>query len=138
MRKLFVGALVALTAFLALTAFAGGVGLVTGLNAPPAAMLRGGIFRDFTIPGVALFVLVGGSALFAFVLLVRGSRYGAMSAAVAGFFIMFFEFVEVQAIGTPPGPGLFLQLCYFGLGSVIIALALMVWYVTLRGSSAVG
>ena len=95
--------LILLTAFLALTAFAGGIGLLTGWNAPPVEDLGDSPFKDFTLPGLALFVLVGGAALLACVLLIRRSRWAAPVAAGAGLSIMFFEFVEILVIGSPPG-----------------------------------
>ena len=51
--------LIVLAFFLALTAFAGGIGLLAGLNAPPVELLKGSPFSDYTIPGLSLFVLVG-------------------------------------------------------------------------------
>jgi len=119
--------LIPLTAFLALSAFAGGIGLFTGWNAPPLEDLEGSVFKDFTVPGVALFVIVGGAALLACVLLVRRSRWAAPIAASAGLSIMFFEFVEVLIIGSPPGIARSLQILYFGLGTAIAALAIVTW-----------
>ncbi len=113
--------LIVLTAFLSLTAFAGGIGLVTGLNAPPVDALAGTMFPDFTVPGLALFVVVGGTALVATILLVRRSRYTLTLASLSGIAIMCFEFVEVLAIGSSPGIARNLQIFYFGLGTLIAA-----------------
>jgi hypothetical protein len=119
--------LIPLTAFLALSALAGGIGLLTGWNAPPVEYLGRSVFKDFTVPGVALFVLVGGAALLACVLLVRRSRWAGPVAAGAGLSIMFFEFVEILVIGSPPGIARSLQILYFGLGTAIAALAVVTW-----------
>jgi hypothetical protein len=88
---------------------------MTGLNAPPATDLHGSIFKDFTIPGLTLFVLVGGGALLAAILLLRKDRFGTICAAASGLAIIFFEFVEVLVIGAPPGIARTLQIFHFGL-----------------------
>jgi hypothetical protein len=124
--------LIVLTAFLALTAMLGGLALIANLNAPPLEQLQGSIFTSFTIPGLALFLLVGGGSLLAAILLVRKSRYATLSATAAGFLIMFFEFVEVLVIGSPAGVALTLQIFYFGLGTVIVILSLLTWFLQLQ------
>jgi hypothetical protein len=63
-----------LTSFLALTAFAGGIGLLADLNAPPLEMLEGSLFHNYIIPGLALFVIVGGAASVAAYLLIKQHR----------------------------------------------------------------
>ena len=123
--------LIILTGFLALTAFAGGIGLVANLNAPPVEQLEGAPFKSFVVPGLSLFVIVGGSALLATILLVRRSRFGTLFATVAGIIIMFFEFVEVLVIGSPPGIARTLQIFYYGLGTVIAVVAIGSWFLDL-------
>ncbi len=120
-----------LTAFLALTGMAGGIGLLANLNRPPLEQLQGTIFTSFTIPGLALFLLVGGGSLSAMILLFSKSRYGTLAATTAGLVIMFFEFVEVLVIGSPAGVALTLQSFYFGLGTVIMAISLLSWFIQL-------
>lgn len=120
--------LIVLTIFLALTAVAGGVGLLTGLNAPPVEQLGDSIFKDFTIPGLSLGGLVGGGSSAAAVLLIRKNRFAVMAAMIAGIFIMFFEFVEVLVIGSPEGIARNLQIFYFGLGTAIAAVAMVNWF----------
>ena len=94
--------LIVLTIFLALSSIAGGVGLFTGLNSPPVKLLNDSPFRDYLIPGLALFAFAGGGALLAAILLVRKSGIANPFATAAGAIIMFFEFVEVLTIGSPP------------------------------------
>ena len=120
--------LITLTIFLALSALAGGVGLLTGLNAPPVEQLGDSIFKDFTIPGLSLGILVGGGSIVAAVLLIRKNRFAVMAAMAAGIFIMFFEFVEVLVIGAPAGVARNLQIFYFGLGTAIAAVAMVNWF----------
>ena len=117
--------LIVLAGVLGLSAVPGGITLLVGFYAPPVEQLKGSVFADFTIPGLTLLLFVGGSAVLATVLLVRRSRFGALSAALAGAIVMSFEFVEVLAIGSPPGPARVMQLLYFGVGLSLVAISLV-------------
>jgi hypothetical protein len=119
--------LIGLEAFLGVTAAAGGLALLTGAIAPPPQLLAGSPFTSYTLPGLALLVLVGGSALAAMILLLRRHPWGAAASALAGVMIMGFEIVEVWAIGSEPGLARNLQLFYFTLGLLSAALALVLW-----------
>lgn len=126
-----------LSGFLALSAIPGGLALLVGFYAPPVDALAGSMFSDFTIPGLALLVLVGGSALLALVLLVRKSPFGILVAASSGVIVMVFEFVEVLAIGSPPGPARTMQIVYFSVGLALVAVSLLEMVLeTRRGTSA--
>ena len=72
--------------------------------------------------------MVGGSALFATILLFRKSKYANLFSATAGIIIMFFEFIEVLVIGSPAGIARTLQIFYFGLGTVIAVIAIGLWF----------
>lgn len=76
-------------------------------------------------------MLVGGGALLAAILLLRKDRFGTTCAAASGLAIMFFEFVEVLVIGAPPGIARTLQIFYFGLGTLIVAVSLAIWLMEL-------
>jgi hypothetical protein len=119
--------LIVLAFFLALSASAGGVGLLAGWNAPPVQMLGDSVFQDYTIPGLSLFILVGGGALLSAILLIRRHPLALPAAAAAGFAIMFFEFVEILVIGSPPGISRTLQIIYFGVGALMNALCIGLW-----------
>lgn len=119
--------LVVLDAFLALTAAAGGIGLLTGTLAPGVQLLQGSPFTSYTIPGLALLVLVGGSALVATILLLRRQRWGALASGFTGVMIMGFELVEVLVIGSEAGLARNLQLFYFGLGLIMAIIAAALW-----------
>jgi hypothetical protein len=134
-RKTLNIVLIVLTLFLALTAVAGGIALLTGLNTPPVAMLQGSPFRDYAIPGLSLAIIVGGSALLAAILLLRKSKFAILAAATAGVVIMFFEFVEALVIGSPAGVARSLQIFYFGLGTLIVVVAMGIWFLNLRAES---
>ena len=117
--------LIVLNIFLALTALAGCIQLVEGTYAPPVEMLTGSIFKDYTLPGLALGLVVGGSALLAAILSARQNKFADLSSIAAGMIIMFFEFVEVQIIGSPAGIARTLQIFYFSLGTLISTATLL-------------
>ena len=123
--------LIFLTGFLALTTFLGGIALIANWIAMPVAMLQGSPFSSYLIPGLALSIIVGGSALLATILLIRRSKFGLLFATTAGIIIMFFEFVEVLVIGSPAGVARTLQIIYFGLGTLITIAALGSWFIEL-------
>jgi hypothetical protein len=83
-------------------------------------MLNDSVFKNFIIPGLALGFIVGGSALFAAILLLRKSKFALLFSATGGIIIMFFEFIEVMVIGSPAGIARTLQIFYFGLGTAIV------------------
>lgn len=123
MKRQFVGhlhrALFGLNLFLAVTAIAGGVGLLTGLIAPGADLLAGSIFSSYVIPGLALLLLVGGAATLATIEVGRGGEYQYVLAVFAGAMMIIFELVEWTVIGYH-----FLQAIYLGAGGLTIALAI--------------
>jgi hypothetical protein len=123
--------LISLTGFLALTTFLGGIALIANWIAMPVEMLEGSPFSSYLIPGLSLSIIVGGSALFATILLIRKSKFALLFATTAGIVIMFFEFVEVLVIGSPAGVARTLQIFYYGLGMLIVVVALGVWFLEL-------
>jgi hypothetical protein len=120
-------ALIVLDLFLAITALAGMWGLMSSAFRPPVEMLAGSPFKDYTIPALALGVLVGGGALVAATLTWRRSPWAPYASAAAGGMIVIFEIVEALSIGSPPGPARNLQMFYLLLGLLIIVLALLQW-----------
>lgn len=127
-RKILYPALVTLNIFLALTAIPGGFCLLTGIAAPPIEELNGSVFNDYTIPGLVLMIIVGGSALAAAIILIRKHKYALFYSAIVGLIIMVFEFMEVLAIGSPTGAGLVMQIIYFVLGVLLVKWSLFVLY----------
>ena len=132
LRKTLYTSLIILNIFLALTAIPGGFCLLTGIAAPPIEELKGSIFTDYTIPGLALMIIVGGSALLTAILLIRKNKFAVLLSAAVGLIIMFFEFIEILAIGSPTGAGLVMQLIYFVLGIAMVKCALIVLYLDLQ------
>ncbi|HQF64139.1 MAG TPA: hypothetical protein PLT26_16695 [Anaerolineaceae bacterium] len=118
-----------LTGFIALTAIGGGAALLTGMEGKrfPLEWLQGSIFKGYTIPGLLLVVVVGGSALVACITIFRKLNAGILAAMVAGLSMMGFiigEFLILKQV--PPGPTP-IELFYFGLGLVIFLLGGLLW-----------
>ena len=131
-RKILYPALVTLNIFLALTAIPGGFCLLTGIAAPPTEELNESWFKDYTIPGLALMIIVGGSALAAAIMLIRKYRFALFYSAIVGLIIMTFEFIEVLAIGSPTGAGLVMQIIYFVLGVLLVKWSVFVLYADMK------
>jgi len=129
--KIFRVILIILTAFLFLTTFLGGIGLMVNLIEMPVELLEGSPFGDYIIPGLALSVIVGGCALVAAILLIRKNRFYILASTTAGIVIMFFEFVEVMIIGSPAGIARTLQIFYFALGTLIVVASMGAWFLEL-------
>lgn len=128
-------ALALLTGFIALTAIGGGIALLVGLEDSrfPLDWLRGTPFPDYTIPAIILAIVVGGSALVACVLLLRRHHRRFLAAVVAGVIMMGYIAVEALILlQEPPGPTS-IEIFYFALGALIVALAGYRWRVKLEG-----
>lgn len=134
MNRLLRLALIILDAFLALTAIAGGIGLLTGMNTPTLDWLARSPFPSFTIPGLALLVIVGGTALVATIMMIRRHPSAALVSGLAGAVIIGFEIVEVFYIGSPAGIARTLQILYLTVGLLIVLLAAILWVRT-RGDA---
>lgn len=93
-----------------------GIGLLSRLNVPPLAVLDQSRFTSFLLPRLALLILVGGTALVAALLLIRGHRHAGLAAVVATVMIILSEKVEVTVIGSPVGVARNLQIVYFAIG----------------------
>jgi len=114
-------ALVVVSAFNALSAIAGGIGiLATGGLGMPLSMLSSGPFSSFTGPGLILLIVIGGTQTVATVLLLRRSPSALAWAAVAGFGMVIWIFVETGIIAGMS----WLQALYFATGVLQLALVL--------------
>ena len=117
-------AVIAVDLLEAVSAIVGGIGLLVGFMNIPISVLHGGPFSDFTVPGLLLAVVVGGSALVAAcVTAFRTTRLGAIASAAAGCVTVGWITTEVAMIGL----GSWLQVTYFAVGVVMIALAALLW-----------
>lgn len=108
---------IALSVFNAVSAIAGGIGILVsdGLGMP-TSFLASGPFTDFTVPGLILLIVVGGSqAVSAWLLIVR-SESALLWTAVAGSALIIWIFVETALISTIS----WLQVVYFVTGGAQI------------------
>ena len=126
--------LMILDAFLAVTAVAGGIGLLTGILDPGIELLQGSPFTSYTIPGLALLIIVSGSALVATGLMLRLPHLGVLASGLTGLMIIGFEIVEVLVVGSDPGVARNLQIFYFTLGLLIALLSAALWMAQRRVS----
>lgn len=120
-------ALLWLTIFLAVTTIAGGIGILTGVLGLDESDLDGSPFSSYVVPGLALLVLVGGTATAAAILLRRSDPLAPFVAAAAGGAMMIFEIVQMRYI-----PFHFLQVVYLVVGALTFGLAIRVWQIRQR------
>ncbi|NUQ82615.1 MAG: hypothetical protein HUU10_13460 [Bacteroidetes bacterium] len=126
MNRFLVFLTLSLSAFVAITALAGGVALLTGAEDTrfPATWLEGAPFSSYLIPALLLSVVVGGSSLTAMILLIRKHPSAWMVVVLAGSSLCAYIGVEVLILKQdPPGPTA-LEMVYFFLGILMILPAL--------------
>ncbi|HEY6406916.1 MAG TPA: hypothetical protein VIY29_05555 [Ktedonobacteraceae bacterium] len=120
-----------LAVFVALTAIVGSIGLLTGAISVSLAWLQGSPFNDYTIPGLALGLLVGGSSLFAAATIITGREVGVLASAFAGLMMMGFEIVEITVVDRFVGSwfsiAVALQAFYAIAGLAMFSLAAFLW-----------
>jgi hypothetical protein len=118
-RRLVRPTLLTVLAFVAVTAFLGGVALVLGALvpslatalSPPPEYLQGTPFTSYLLPGLVLGIVVGGMHALAFVLLVRRHPWADLASAAAAFAVLIWIFIQMIYI-----PFSFLQAVYFIAG----------------------
>jgi len=84
---------------LALNAFAGGYYGMSGARNVPVEWLKDSPFHSYFIPGIILFVCVGGSALFAAMAVLRRYRIARKAAFSSGIIALLWLSVQVAIIG---------------------------------------
>lgn len=120
--------LTVLSAAIGVTALAGGLALIIGAATassgggvvPSRSYLGGSPFTSYVLPGLILAVVVGGTHLLAAVLVGRGAASGPFAAAVAGFGLLIWIFVQMMFIPFSP-----LQAVYFLAGLAELGLVLL-------------
>jgi hypothetical protein len=127
-------ALFVIEAFIGLSALQGGVALLKGdfLNVAPVNWLAGTPFSDYMIPGLALVIIVGGSAILAAATVFIEREWAVLVSVLAGLIMIVFEVVEVVSVdgkvaanALPMAIGL--QLFYFVLGLTVFGLGGYLW-----------
>ncbi len=126
-------ALFVIEAFIGLSALQGGGALLKGdfANVLPVSWLAGTPFSDYTIPGLALVIVVGGSSLVAAAIVFIEREWAVLVSVLAGLIMIGFEVVEIISVDSKVGNGLAmalgLQLSYFVLGLAVLGLAGYLW-----------
>lgn len=120
--------LLILTAFVAVTAFLGGLALTLGalvpsmatVLSPPPDYLIGTPFTSYLLPGLALALVVGGSHAVAFMLLLRRHPRADLLTSVAAFGVIIWIFIQMIYI-----PFSVLQAVYFAAGLAEVGLVML-------------
>lgn len=120
--------LLILTAFVAVTAFLGGLALTLGalvpsmatVLSPPPDYLIGTPFTSYLLPGLALALVVGGSHAVAFMLLLRRHPRADLLTSVAAFGLLIWIFIQMIYI-----PFSVLQAVYFAAGLAEVGLVML-------------
>lgn len=120
--------LVVLEAIVALSAIAGGVALATGTITYPLAWLQGTPFSDYTIPGLVLAIVAGGSALLAAATVFIHREWTVLVSMAAGLLMAGYEVVHVALIDHLD----WFYTVYFVLGLAIFGLAAYLWMAEYR------
>ncbi len=113
--------------FGAFSAISGGVlGVFANGAGVPLAYLQHTPFASYLVPGLLLGVVIGGTQFTAAILLHRGNRYGFSAAAVAGFGMIIWIFVELAVISEySPLQAVYLAVGVGELLLVLLALGLL-------------
>jgi hypothetical protein len=112
-------ALLVVQAFVAVTAFLGGLALTLGALvpsmatafSPPEDYLAGTPFISYLLPGLLLGIVVAGTHTLAFVLVLHQHPWAVLASAVAAFAVLIWIFIQMIFI-----PFSFLQAVYFVSG----------------------
>ncbi len=91
--------LVIMLLLVAINAFGGGYYGMAGAKSVPIEWLKGSPFQNYFIPSLILFVCVGGSALFAAILVFRRQSMARKAALSCGFIILLWLAIQVAIIG---------------------------------------
>jgi hypothetical protein len=88
-----------LLAFVGLNALGGGYYGMTGAKGIPLEWLEGSPFHNYFIPGLFLFVVVGGSSLIAAIAVLRQRRLARKLSFTCGAIILVWLAVQINVIG---------------------------------------
>lgn len=115
--------LLVLLYFGAVSAVAGGVlGVVANGAGVPLESLQGTPFTSYLIPGLILGVVIGGTQGLAAITTQRQDAYSHVAAAVAGFGMIIWIFVELAITGYSWLQAVYLAL---GVGELLLVLVLL-------------
>ena len=97
--KLIRNTLGLLLILLAVNAFGGGYYGMAGAKDVPVEWLKGSPFRNYFIPGLILFVAIGGLALFTGIAVFCRHRLARKAAFICGAVVLFWIAIQVSIIG---------------------------------------
>jgi hypothetical protein len=92
-------ALGTLLLLVAINAFAGGYYGMAGAKNIPMEWLKNSPFHNYFIPSLILFIVIGGSSLFAAVTVFRRDRFGRKASLLCGVIILIWLGVQIAIIG---------------------------------------
>lgn len=98
-EKLIRYALGILLLFVAINAFGGGYYGMSGARNVPIEWLKKCPFQSYFIPGLTLFVVIGGTSLFAAVMVFKRLRYARITAFVSSIIILIWPSIQIAIIG---------------------------------------
>lgn len=96
LRRYLLGSLLLL---MAINAFGGGYYALAGAKDIPIEWLKGSPFHDYFIPGLFLFLVIGGSALLAAVAVFSRHRLARRAALFCGVIVLLWILIQVMIIG---------------------------------------
>ncbi len=105
--------------FIAVTAFAGAVGLITGALNAPSEWLTHTPFTTYTVPGIMLALFVGGSATLTLLATWRKWSYAPLATLLSGIVLLAWILGEVGTIQQLS----WLQFLYIILGVLLLSLS---------------
>ncbi len=88
-----------LLAFLALNAFGGGYYGMSGADGVPVDLLEGSPFKNYFVPGLILFVVIGGAFLFASVAVFARFSVARRASFAAVYIVLIWLLVQIAIIG---------------------------------------
>jgi hypothetical protein len=84
---------------LAVNAFGGGYYALAGAKDIPTEWLKGSPFNDYFIPGLFLFIVIGGTALLSGIAVFRRHRLARKAALFSGIIVLLWIIIQVSIIG---------------------------------------
>ena len=130
---------VVIEACIGVSAIGGGIALLLGAMGQwlPIAFLHGTPFRDYSIPGLVLTVVMGGGMLLAAATLFIAREWAVLLSVVMGLIVIGWEIVEraiIDRYAHAVVPSTVVQQVLFSvLGLVTIGLSASVWMTEYRG-----
>jgi len=84
---------------IALNAFGGGYYALAGAKDVPLEWLKGSPFKSYIIPGLFLFIVVGGLCLFTSIALITRKLYDRTLSFICGILLILWIVIQVRLIG---------------------------------------